>query len=90
MTQDEIYETIQENINKYYDEEVFYDIDSKNMTNVPRFYNRTFQFLQSLIKSDIVIDGTNVSCSVKIDTDSLNYVQDGDIVIDMIIQELMH
>lgn len=84
MTQDEIYETIQENIKNYYDEKVFYDIDSKNMTNIPRFYNRTFQFLQSLIKSDIVIDGTNVYCSVKIDTDSLNYVQDGEIVIDMI------
>lgn len=84
MTQDEIYETIQENINKYYDEEVFYNIESNSMTNTPRFYNRTFQFLQSLIKTDVIINGMNVCCSVKIDTDSLNYIQDGETVIDMI------
>lgn len=84
MTQDEIYKVIKENINKYYDEKVFYNIESNGMTNTPRFYNRTFQFLQSLIKTDVIIDNNNISCSVKIDTDSLDYVQDGDIVIDMI------
>jgi len=83
-TQQEIYNVIQENIKNYYEEKVFYDHTTGNINAIPNVYDRTYQFLNSLIKTDIVIKNGIISCSVGIDTDSLNYIQDGDIIIDMI------
>lgn len=84
FTQQEIYKVIQENIKNYYEEKVFYDRTSGSMSAIPNVYNRTYQFLNSLIKTDVIIRNGKVSCSVMIDTDSLDYLQDGDIVVDMI------
>lgn len=84
FTQQEIYKVIQENIKNYYEEKVFYDSTSGSMSAIPNVYNRTYQFLNSLIKTDVITRNGKVSCSVMIDTDSLDYLQDGDIVVDMI------
>ena len=84
FTQQEIYKVIQENIKNYYEEKVFYDRTSGGMSVIPNVYNRTYQFLNSLIKTDVIIRNGKVSCSVMIDTNSLDYLQDGDIVVDMI------
>lgn len=84
FTQQEIYKVIQENIKNYYEEKVFYDRISGNMSAIPDVYDRTYQFLNSLIKTDVIIKNGTVSCSVMIDTESLDYTQDGDIVVDMI------
>lgn len=84
FTQQEVYKIIQKNIKNYYEEKVFYNRSSGNMSNIPNVYDRTYQFLNSLIKTEVTIENGIVSCSVKIDTDSLNYVQDANIVIDMI------
>lgn len=84
FTQQEIYEVVQENIKNYYEEKVFYDPITKTRSAIPNVYDRTYQFLNSLIKTNVTIKNGNVSCSVKIDTDSLDYLQDGDVVVDMI------
>ncbi len=84
FTQQEIYKVIQENIKNYYEEKVFLDRVSKKMSAIPNAYFRTYQFLNSLIKTDIIVKNGTVSCSVRIDTESLDYIQDGDIVVDMI------
>lgn len=84
FTQQEIYKVIQENIKNYYEEKVFYDRTTGNMSAIPSVYDRTYQFLNSLIKTDVVIKNGSVSCSVMIDTDSLDYIQDGNVVVDMI------
>lgn len=66
MTQDEIWETIQEHIDAYYDE---YD---------PQRYRRTFKFqTESLIKTNIIKDGNKMSCTVEIDPDYLHYTYPG-------------
>jgi hypothetical protein len=84
MTQEEVYNVIQKNIEKYYEEKVFYNLETNSTTNKPRFYNRTYAFLNSLIKTNVVVVNNSLSCSVEINTESLNYIQDGDAVIDMI------
>lgn len=84
FTQQEIYKVIQENIKNYYEEKVFYDRISGSMSAIPNVYDRTYQFLNSLIKTDVFVRNGKVSCSVMIDIDSLDYLQDGEIVIDMI------
>lgn len=61
MTQQTIYDAIQESINTFYSE---YD---------PKVYERQFIFLQSLIKTDINRIGNTISCEVKIDEDYLKY-----------------
>lgn len=84
FTQRDVYKVIQENIKNYYEEKVFIDPISKTKTSIPSMYDRTYQFLNSLIKTDVIIKNNEVSCSVKIDMDSLDYSQDADIVVDMI------
>ena len=78
-TQYEIYKVIHENVEKYYQENVFFE---KSAT--PSVYERTYQFLNSVIKTDVVMNGNSVSCSVKINPDELSYIQSGQTVIDMI------
>lgn len=84
FTQQEIYKVIQENIKDYYEEKVFYDYVSGKKSSMPNVYDRTYQFLNSLIKTDVTIRNGTVSCSVGIDMDALDYTQDSDVVIDMI------
>ena len=83
-TQQEVYKVIQENIKNYYEEKVFYNTTTGIPTAIPILYERTYQFLNSLIKTDVVVKNGNVSCSVMIDTDALDYLQDGNTVVDMI------
>lgn len=69
MTQQEIFEVIQQHITDYYKEPVF-----RNGTSaIPMMYDRTYRLLDSLIKTDIVKSGGTISCSVKIDPNYLNY-----------------
>ena len=69
MTQQEIFEVIQQHITDYYKEPVF-----RNGTSaIPMIYDRTYKLLNSLIKTDIVKSGGTISCSVEIDTNYLNY-----------------
>lgn len=84
MTQDEIYKKIQENISKYYKEKVFRDRYTGNISAIPNVYDRTYQFLNSLLKTDVAFSGNSISCKVMIDVDSLNYNQPGQVVVDMI------
>lgn len=66
MTQDEIWEVIQDHIDMYYSE---YD---------PKRYTRTFKFqTESLIKTKIIKDGNGLSCTVEIDPDYLHYTYPG-------------
>lgn len=82
-TQDEIYKVIQKHISDYYHEKVFRHRNG-GMSEIPEVYKRTYQFLNSLIKTNIVSDGNSFGCSVKIDMESLNYLQPAEVVIDMI------
>lgn len=83
-TQQEVYKVIQENIKNYYEEKVFYNTTTGTPTAIPLLYERTYQFLNSLIKTDVVVKSGKVSCYVMIDTNALDYLQDGDTVVDMI------
>lgn len=78
-TQDEIYKVIQRHISDYYHEKVF-----KDNSAIPVVYKRTYQFLNSLIKTNIISDGKSFGCSVKIDMEALDYLQPAEVVIDMI------
>jgi len=69
MTQQEIFEVIQQHITDYYKEPVF-----RNGTSaIPMIYDRTYKLLNSLIKTDIVKSGGNISCKVEIDQNYLDY-----------------
>lgn len=69
MTQQEIFEVIQQHITDYYKEPVF-----RNGTSaIPLLYDRSYKMLNSLIKTDIVKSGGAISCSVEIDPNYLNY-----------------
>lgn len=72
MTQDDIYKTIQEYIVAYYKEQVF-----SGGSSTPDMYNRTYKLLNSLIKTDIKINGNSFSCTVEIDRNYLNYSYEG-------------
>ncbi len=66
MTQDEIWKTIQDHIDIYYEE---YD---------PQKYIRTFKLqTESLIKTKIVKNGNTLSCTVEIDPVYLHYTYPG-------------
>ena len=66
MTQDEIWETVQEHIDAYYDE---YE---------PKRYLRSFKFMsESLIRTKVVKNGTALSCTMEIDPDYLHYTYPG-------------
>lgn len=69
MTQQEIFEVIQQHITDYYKEPVF-----RNGTSaIPLLYDRTYKLLNSLIKTDIVKSCGTLSCSVEIDPNYLDY-----------------
>lgn len=69
MTQQEIFEVIQQHITDYYKEPVF-----RNGTSaIPMLYDRTYKLLNSLIKTDIVKSNGTISCSVEIAPNYLNY-----------------
>ena len=69
MTQQEIFEVIQQHITDYYKEPVF-----KNGTSAtPLLYDRTYKLLNSLIKTSIIKSGGTISCSVQIDPNYMNY-----------------
>ncbi len=61
-TQNEIYEAIDKSIKEYY------------LEYTPRVYDRTYQFLNSLVKTEIKQSGNKLWCEVKIDEDYLNSV----------------
>lgn len=61
MTQQEIFEVIQQHIVDYYHE------------FTPHMYQRTWEFLDSLIKTNIVKTNGTISCTVEIDKDYLSY-----------------
>lgn len=69
MTRDDIFKVIQSHIVDYYNEPVF-----RNGTSaLPMLYDRTHKLLNSLIKTDVVINGNTLSCTVEVDPDYLNY-----------------
>ena len=63
MTQQEVYKVIQKNITNYYKEKVFKDRETGMMKSTPNVYNRTFQFLNSLIKTKVITQNGVISCS---------------------------
>lgn len=65
MTQQEIFEVIQQHIVDYYHE------------FTPHMYQRTWEFLNSLIKTDIIKTNGTISCTVGIDRNYLNYRYNG-------------
>lgn len=69
MTRDDIFNVIQKHIVDYYKEPVF-----RNGTSaLPLLYDRTYKLLNSLIKTDVVINGNTLSCTVEVDPNYLNY-----------------
>lgn len=69
MTQQEIFEVIQQHITDYYKEPVF-----RNGTSaIPMLYDRSYKLLNSLIKTNIVKSDSTISCTVEINPDYLNY-----------------
>lgn len=69
MTQQEIFEVIQQHIRDYYKEPVF-----RNGTSaIPMLYDRSYKLLNSLIKTDIIKSGGTISCSVEINPNYLDY-----------------
>jgi hypothetical protein len=71
QTQNEVYKVIQDFIRQYYDEQVFYD--GNVMTNKPNYYERTFAFFNSLVKSEVKHQGNKYWCEVYIDPMQLDY-----------------
>lgn len=60
-TRDRVYEAINLSINEYYKE------------YKPSWYERSYMFLRSLVKTEIKVRGNELYCEVKIDEDYLNY-----------------
>ena len=69
MTQNEMFKVFQKHITDYYKEPVFRDGTSA----IPMLYEREYKLLNSLIKTDIVKNGSILSCTVEIDPNYLNY-----------------
>lgn len=65
MTQQEIFEVIQRHIMDYYSE------------YTPKMYQRTWLFLDSLIKTEVIKTSNGLSCSVEIDRNYLSHKYDG-------------
>lgn len=61
-TRNKIYDAIKLSINQYYSE------------YHPGRYDRSYKFLKSLVKTDIVRRGNELVCEVKIDEDYLDYI----------------
>lgn len=65
MTQEDIWEAVQFHIDEYYRE------------FIPKYYERTRKFAESLIKTEVVKDKQGLSCTVEIDPDYLHYTYPG-------------
>lgn len=72
MTQDTIFKCFQITLNDYYHEPIF------DGGSIPKQYERTYKFLNSMIKTEIVKSGNSFSCTVEVDTDYLNYNYSGE------------
>lgn len=69
MTQQEIFEVVQQYITDYYKEPVF-----RNWTSaIPMMYDRTYKLLNSLIRTDVMKSGGTIFCTVEIDPNYLDY-----------------
>ena len=73
LTRDEMFKVFQKHISEYYKEPVFRDGSSA----IPIIYDRTYKLLNALIKTNIVVRGTSIFCSVEIDQNYLNYMYIG-------------
>lgn len=69
ITRDEMFKIFQKHINEYYSEKVF----KGGTSEIPAMYDRTYKLLNSLIKTDVVQSGWEISCKVQIDEDYLSY-----------------
>lgn len=67
MTRDEMFKVFQKHINEYYQEPVFHG------SSIPKQYDRLYKMLNSLIKTDVVQSGYEISCRVEIDRGYLSY-----------------
>lgn len=82
--QQSVYDVIQDFIKEYYKEKVFRD-ENGNASMIPKVYDRTFQFFNSLVKSEIKKISGGWECEVYIDYKSLDYIgHSGLEVIEMI------
>lgn len=72
-TQEIIGECIQESIEEYYNEKVF----RGGTSSTPAIYSRTYQLLNSLVKTKVIKNGNTITCQVGISDDYLNYKYPG-------------
>lgn len=72
-TQKEIYDVVYDYIKQFYKDPAFSPPD----VSTPDVYVRTWKFLNSLIKTDVVVTGSNISCSVQLSDDYLEYKYPG-------------
>jgi hypothetical protein len=68
-TQNEMFKVFQKHIGEYYSEKVF----KGGTSAIPAMYDRTYKLLNSLIKTEVVQSGWEISCKVQIDEDYLSY-----------------
>lgn len=73
LSQAEIYEVVQKHMEGYYNEAVFNPPDKTE----PDVYQRTYQFLNNLIQTNITTKNGAISCSVQFDEDYFNYTYKG-------------
>lgn len=64
---------IQESIDEYYREKAFKD----GTSCIPKVYERTWELLNSLIKTDVIKVGNTLQCTVGISDEYLNYKYPG-------------
>lgn len=69
FTQSEIFNVIQRHIVEYYEEPVF----QNGTSALPFLYDRTYKMLNSLIKTDVKINGFEISCTVEVNPNYLDY-----------------
>lgn len=69
MTINEMFKVFQKKINEYYSERVF----NGGTSSIPEIYDRTYKLLNSLIKTDIIQSGNEISCKIMLDENYLNY-----------------
>ena len=69
ITRDEMFKVFQKHINEYYSEKVF----DGGTSAMPEIYDRTYKLLNSLIKTDVVQSGNEISCKILLNEDYLNY-----------------
>lgn len=67
MTRDEMFKVFQKHITEYYHEPVFHG------SSIPKQYERLYKMLNSLVKTEVIQSGNEISCKVEVDQDYLNY-----------------